>query len=803
MSPPPWITVLSLVVASAEEVTIIFMNAVEDGGAINIYYAGVEGRGVVVADGATTRFARNAMVCVGSVIRAGFEVEVGVGSLHDQYVVSRTPCEVGHEYPRMAGATWAHERWLGATVAVLGEEPEGFFLSADLDYARAAGKAETYGVRSPLLAIGAYLDEEEDVARLAWQDGLGYLYREPASTERERAENFAGARRSLNLAAALGDETAGTVASLATLAGVLPPSPGFLAQTSSVARHVVRVRKYKSWLARLALGSWRSGSSTGRLARDCPNAVESWLELLRDVAAPGATSPLDALAKPRHALYTQTTQLSDLWMRADVPATWSEGSATSWSDEVYFDGEYHRFATDARELGRRALRGDGHAALNLGVLLTDGALPPAYEREAAAAVGAETPAAAAAEYFRLAAANEQLEPDAAAALAELLLGGHDGVDPDVDVALDLVSRKDTTPFGHHIRGHILAEALRRPAAAREAFETALAKGYADAAVSLAVLCRRQGEDLPRAKRLLRSSFEDQASLTAAFVLADLLYHDEANCTAAERVLAAAVSGHAWDAQDGGFGISDALADAQRALTSHWRFARSKCNSSRTPGFDVAALSARVSCRGNVEPTLTGAYRMFATLAEAGVRAAHLNAGFLARHLAIRGQDSSWNRFALGHYRFAAKRTPADDFFASDDILDSHAHRLKALELAEGIRGLADCRANKWPAACDTDNRTCADLRDDYKAAALAGSEWAHLSWAFYERQAGTSAADAADIVLQCATRFDWPYTAPCWLYASLLQMYASVLQVTAVLTRVRRFCAHWCPPLPRSVRPRR
>ena len=179
----------------------------------------------------------------------------------------------------------------------------------------------------------------------------------------------------------------------------------------------------------------------------------------------------------------------------------------------------------------------------------------------------------------------------------------------------------------------------------------------------------------------------------------------------------------------------------------------------------------------------------------GVRAADVNAGFVAERLARRAagvQDAAalWRR-ARRHYE-AALSQPR-----------TNATRLirpaRRLEEAEARRALGACWADGWRGACvpgtcdaseapdssedgagDDDARSCPATarpaaRDGlWLEAAAGGSEWAALDEALRAYRAGAPRR-ATVLAADCAAKHAWPHRTPCAIVAFGLSARAFVL----------------------------
>ncbi|KAK7236816.1 hypothetical protein SO694_000920132 [Aureococcus anophagefferens] len=117
--------------AAAPGRRLLVINALEDGASVDIFYAGARGRGVWTADGDAPALRAGAMVCVAADVRSGFEFDVDVGAVGDEFVFVRA-ARGGSGAARGAvaaaparAARWAHARDDAATVFLLPERPEG------------------------------------------------------------------------------------------------------------------------------------------------------------------------------------------------------------------------------------------------------------------------------------------------------------------------------------------------------------------------------------------------------------------------------------------------------------------------------------------------------------------------------------------------------------------------------------------------------------------------------------------------------------------------------------------------------
>ena len=164
--------------------------------------------------------------------------------------------------------------------------------------------------------------------------------------------------------------------------------------------------------------------------------------------------------------------------------------------------------------------------------------------------------------------------------------------------------------------------------------------------------------------------------------------------------------------------------------------------------------------------------MLATLGEAGLGAAHVNAGFILERLG-RGNPALLKR-AKWHY----EQTLAGRETNSTEI----ARAARKLEFAEARRALASCRRDGWAGACDTES--CAQ-DDSLFEAAKRGSEWAALESAL-DAYRGGAYRRATVLASDCSYRFIWPHRVPCALVAALLSARAMVFDLSWYVTWARR-----------------
>ena len=406
-----------LAAARAEETSqksrLLVVNGLEGDAEIDVYFAGSRGGGLWSVDGIKP----GTMVCVASSVKAGFEFEVHVGEVDDEFVVTLSNnARQGETYGQIEGLIqWRHSHEGDATIYLTGEED----------------------------AHAVWRDDLDEVSQLAWKDGVGALFEDAdrflVRNDRKNAMRaFATARRSLGLAVAT-DGAAPLVWPLAVLAGVAPANNTHVPSIEDAQpleqdgmKYVDTIRNralhHGCWLARLTLGSWRAHGKRG-MEEDCNRACDVWTLLLRDVAPFGGGSPRRALVKTRHVNLRQAELLVDHWLRADGMATLRDDAMQQFDDEqvededvvapeiidapapaapggffrrllhgpddlydeVVFDGapmeDGGRVIDDAGAayLERRAIAGDGHAALQLGDAWLDGRVARRRPSAAAAA----------------------------------------------------------------------------------------------------------------------------------------------------------------------------------------------------------------------------------------------------------------------------------------------------------------------------------------------------------------------------------------------------------------------------------
>ncbi len=818
-----------LAAARAEETSqksrLLVVNGLDNDAQIDVYFAGSRGEGLWSA-GPPPSVKPGTMVCVASSVQAGFEFEVHVGEIDDEFVVtlSSNNARQGETYGQTDGLIrWRHTRNEDATI----------YLTNDGD------------------AHAVWRDDLDEISQLAWKDGVGALFEDAdrflVRGDRKNARRaFATARRSLGLAVAT-DGAAPLVWPLAVLAGVAPANDSHIPSIEDVqplsegSQYVDTIRRralhHGCWLARLTLGSWRAHGKRG-MEEDCGRACDVWTLLLRDVAPFGGGSPRRALVKTRHVNLRQAELLVDHWLRADGMATLRDDAMQQFDevedeedvvapeiidtpapaapggffrrllhgpddlyDEVVFDGapmeDGGRVIDDAGAayLERRAVNGDGHAALQLGDAWLDGR------------VARRRPSAAAAARFYaegLKSKDAHASADSAAALAELWLGGHDGVPARLAKALEILETSASTPLGDHLLGHLydvidMPPRLPNRSLAIKMWERAVEQHHADSFVSLARALR--DTDQTRASSLLSDALREGDSLTAALLLSQMHLRglldgdwelhttnlEEMRCSRAREVLEEGIQ-QAWDASLPGFGVGDAVAAGRAAWERSGLFSSTSVEEEDFYTDEVHgdalldALRKRVDARNerrlkdhtsglNAPARARGAYRMLATLGEAGLGAAHVNAGFVLERLG-RGNPDLLKR-AKWHY----EQTLSGRETNSSEI----ARAARKLEFAEARRALASCRRDGWAGACD---QTCAQ-DDSLFEAAKRGSEWAALEASLDAYRAG-SYRRATVLASDCSYRFVWPHRVPCALIAALLSARAMVFDLSWYVTWARR-----------------
>lgn len=671
------------------------VNAMEDH-VLNAYFAGYHGRGLmrVGVDSHITLLASQ-VLSVTCGLRWGKQTELQAGRAGDVFIFAagREICVPGRAVAQPAKPIgwWTHDRHGRATVIVLDEHD----------------------------VVGIWEDEEEDTIELAWREGLRWLFGADDEGAKASAASTRMARRYLTSAAILGDLTAGAVLSLAVSAGVLEGDEGRA------------LKRYGgSWLAKLALGTSAAPKNAG-----CRTSVAWLLALLRDLAAFGAGSPEDALSRPRHAVGSPIELLVDHWMLAS-------GYRTLRDDLVREDLSLLP-ASEATSLYNRARAGDSVAAAELADGLLEGRFAAGDD-----VLRGLSPEAVAAELYGM----TQDDPDSEAALAELLLGGVQGIAPDPERALALVSTRHASAHGLQVRAHLLLDVLKDRAKAMEAFEHAIQAGSPDAKVSLGQLLLKH-KNASRGASLLRSALYDDSSLTAGLMLAEHLWSNSSNrstarCFETRSVLLDAVRHTNWDA--GPFGTRAALARASALWELDKGQEQRRCVPvSNTPNTSLLLeLRSLKPCSPPATARAVGAYRMFAVLGTAGVVAADINAGFAATRLYRYTGDETFSTISKRHY----ERVLSSPGPLSIDPDAPLLPRLKALERAEAARALGSLRH-------------AADL----------GSEWAAVDLAINAAREGRL-HKAKRIASRCAHSTDWPQTAPCDFLAFSLRLFSPLVR---------------------------
>lgn len=661
-----------------------------DGHVLNAYFAGYHGRGIMrVGLDSHVALLASQVLSVACGLRWGTQTELQAGRAGDVFIfaASGETCVPGRAVaqPDKPLGWWSHDRNGRATVIVLDEHD----------------------------VVGIWEDEEEDALELAWREGLRWLFGADDEGARASAPSTRMARRYLTSAAILGDLTAGAVLSLAVSAGVLEGNEGGA------------LKRYgASWLAKLALGTRAAPDSAG-----CRTSVAWLLTLLRDLAAFGAGSPEDAVSRPRHAVGSPIELLVDHWMLASGYRT--------LRDDLDREDISLLPASEATSLYNRARAGDSLAATELAEGLLEGRYAAGDD-----VLRGLTPEAVAAELYDM----THDDPDSEAALAELLLGGVQGIAPDPKRALALVSTRHASAHGLQVRAHLLLDVVQDRAKAMRAFEQAIQAGSPDAKVSLGHLLL-QHENASRGATLLRSALHDDSSLTAGLMLAEHLWSNSSNrstarCFETRNVLLDAVRHTNWDA--GSFGTRAALARASALWELDKGQEQRRCVPvSNTPnGSLLLELRSLKPCTPPATARAAGAYRMFAVLGTAGVVAADINAGFAATRLYRYTGDETFSNVAQRHYERVLAGPGPNRIDPDAPLLP----RLKALERAEAARALGSLRR-------------AVDL----------GSEWAAVELAMNAVKEG-QLHKARRIASRCADSTDWPQTAPCDLLAFSLRL---------------------------------
>ena len=106
---------------SSQKSRLLVVNGLDDDAVIDVYFAGSRGGGLWSVDGIKP----GTMVCVASSVKAGFEFEVHVGEIDDEFVVtlSQNNAKQGETYGQIDGLIrWRHSHEGDATIYLTGEE---------------------------------------------------------------------------------------------------------------------------------------------------------------------------------------------------------------------------------------------------------------------------------------------------------------------------------------------------------------------------------------------------------------------------------------------------------------------------------------------------------------------------------------------------------------------------------------------------------------------------------------------------------------------------------------------------------
>jgi len=197
---------------TSQKSRLLVVNGLEGDAEIDVYFAGSRGGGLWSA-GPPPSIKPGTMVCVASAVKAGFEFEVHVGEVDDEFVVtlSSNNARQGETYTQQNGLIrWRHTRTEDATIYLTGDED----------------------------AHAVWRDDLDEISQLAWKDGVGALFEDAdrflVRGDRINARRaFATARKSLGLAVAT-DGAAPLVWPLAVLAGVAPANESHIPSIEDV-----------------------------------------------------------------------------------------------------------------------------------------------------------------------------------------------------------------------------------------------------------------------------------------------------------------------------------------------------------------------------------------------------------------------------------------------------------------------------------------------------------------------------------------------------------------------------------------
>jgi len=630
-----------------QEKSMLVMNMCQDQnlGPLTVFSLGFQGEGVLVEEEGVFERRNDKMVCVGSMIPCGHQLEITVARNGEQFSFHRfIQCRVRQVYPLEQSYTqWRYNQ--------IDKRKTPRVIVVD-HYVQ-----------------GVWPGEEVEVMSQGFIDGVRLLFYNCGKPDLEQATSH------LAISAAVGEATSGALL-------ILFRSAYYFQQNQTLEQKSVLVeelRRYApSWLASLALGK--------NTIENCDDAAQHYVELLKQIARPGIASSARARIKTKHFIAAPNELLIDHWLRADGYDLLRALYIDEMTDDNMFHFDNDRTPFESFQIGNLLLR-RGNA------------------REAG-------------QYFSLAATEI---PEARAALAELYLGE---LEYNLSRAMEFLHGINAGAHGMQIKAHILADIEQKYDQAIEMWLKAIAAGSVDAKVSLGLfLLRSEKNETKQALHFLTSAFENDGSLTAALALAQFLLRRN-KCDRALSILKASAQ-HSWDLDIGDFGMTF----AKRQAAALWEIKDKRNNIlDKLNNFFSKFVQSNHNCQP--KERAIDSYWMFAVLAEAGIVAADINAGFIAQRL-------GWNKTATRHYRRVAQAAQTARPIRNAPLF----LRARLLEIAEALRSLADLTQDK-------------NLNT---LAASLGSEWALFNAALNE----THPSKAIRIARRCARFFDWPQSVPC------------------------------------------
>ena len=109
---------------SSQKSRLLVVNGLDNDAQIDVYFAGSRGEGLWSA-GPPPSVKPGTMVCVASAVKSGFEFEVHVGEIDDEFVVtlSNNSARQGETYGQIDGLIrWRHTREGDATIYLTGDK---------------------------------------------------------------------------------------------------------------------------------------------------------------------------------------------------------------------------------------------------------------------------------------------------------------------------------------------------------------------------------------------------------------------------------------------------------------------------------------------------------------------------------------------------------------------------------------------------------------------------------------------------------------------------------------------------------